>query len=256
MANEEMIQKHLDNFLAKIAGETPVDDTVRNSLEFWLNQIAEAYTGIQAVVANPAGAGSADLTKLQVGSTVYDIPQGTEVEANPSGTGSADLTKLQVGSTVYDIPQGTEVEANPSGTGSIDLTKLMVGSTIYNIPSGGGGDSFHESGFKLTDTSVMAYTGRITGFALCRANGSYGIHKFDIWDWYWKIDDVATATKELTNVTWMYITNWYGHDFSSESGSMHDAVGNAFTFGGLGTATATPNKLIFFNSDVTFTFVD
>ena len=226
MANEEMIQKHLDNFLAKIAGETPVDDTVRNSLEFWLNQIAEAYTGIQAVVANPAGAGS------------------------------ADLTKLQVGSTVYDIPQGTEVEANPSGTGSIDLTKLMVGSTIYNIPSGGGGDSFHESGFKLTDTSVMAYTGRITGFALCRANGSYGIHKFDIWDWYWKIDDVATATKELTNVTWMYITNWYGHDFSSESGSMHDAVGNAFTFGGLGTATATPNKLIFFNSDVTFTFVD
>ena len=226
MANEEMIQKHLDNFLAKIAGETPVDDTVRNSLEFWLNQIAEAYTGIQAVVANPAGAGS------------------------------ADLTKLQVGSTVYDIPQGTEVEANPSGTGSIDLTKLMVGSTIYNIPSGGGGDSFHESGFKLTDTSIMAYTGRITGFALCRANGSYGIHKFDIWDWYWKIDDVATATKELTNVTWMYITNWYGHDFSSESGSMHDAVGNAFTFGGLGTATATPNKLIFFNSDVTFTFVD
>ena len=39
MANEDMIQRHEDNFLAKIAGETPVDTHVRNSKEFWLDQI-------------------------------------------------------------------------------------------------------------------------------------------------------------------------------------------------------------------------
>ena len=42
MANENMIQKHVDNFLAKIAGETPIDDNPRNSTEFWLNEIAES----------------------------------------------------------------------------------------------------------------------------------------------------------------------------------------------------------------------
>lgn len=45
MANENMIQKHEDNFLAKIAGgATPVDTNVRNSKEFWLNKIAD-WTG-------------------------------------------------------------------------------------------------------------------------------------------------------------------------------------------------------------------
>lgn len=60
-----------------------------------------------------------------------------DVEANPSETGTTDLTKLKVGSTVYNIPSGgTNVEANPTGTGTADLTKLKVGGTIYNIPSG------------------------------------------------------------------------------------------------------------------------
>ena len=45
MANENMIQKHEDNFLAKIAGETPIDDNPRNSTEFWLNKIAESGGG-------------------------------------------------------------------------------------------------------------------------------------------------------------------------------------------------------------------
>lgn len=44
-APNNMIQKHVDNFLAKIAGETPVDDEVRDSTEYWLNKIAEAGGG-------------------------------------------------------------------------------------------------------------------------------------------------------------------------------------------------------------------
>lgn len=45
LAETNMIQKHLDNFLAKIAGETPVDDQPRNSTEYWLNKIAESGGG-------------------------------------------------------------------------------------------------------------------------------------------------------------------------------------------------------------------
>lgn len=58
MANEEMIQKHLDNFLAKIAGETPVDDTIQNSTEFWINKIAGSgikYTTTAPTAANTDG---------------------------------------------------------------------------------------------------------------------------------------------------------------------------------------------------------
>lgn len=40
-----MIHEHVDNFLAKIAGETPVDDAPRNSKEYWLNEIADWSAG-------------------------------------------------------------------------------------------------------------------------------------------------------------------------------------------------------------------
>ena len=42
VGHPEMIQTHLDNFLAKIAaGDTaPIDTNVRTSMEFWLNEIA------------------------------------------------------------------------------------------------------------------------------------------------------------------------------------------------------------------------
>ena len=44
-ADMTMIHKHLDNFLAKIAGETPIDENVRDSTEYWLNRIAESGGG-------------------------------------------------------------------------------------------------------------------------------------------------------------------------------------------------------------------
>lgn len=46
-ADPNMIQKHVDNFLAKISGETPVDSNVRTSDEYWLNRIAARIDGIQ-----------------------------------------------------------------------------------------------------------------------------------------------------------------------------------------------------------------
>lgn len=44
-----------------------------------------------------------------------------DVEANPTGTGTADLTKLKVGTTIYNIPSGSDVSV-------FDLTPYFNGS--------------------------------------------------------------------------------------------------------------------------------
>lgn len=108
MANEEMIQKHLDNFLAKIAGETPVDDEPRDSTEFWLNEIAEQGGGSE-VVANPTLAGTEDpLTGLEVDGTKYKVNQPIDVEGNPAGVGGGSaLTGLKIGSSVFKVRDGS-----------------------------------------------------------------------------------------------------------------------------------------------------
>lgn len=66
--------------------------------------------GIEYVKANPTESGTTTLTKLKVGNTVYNVPQGggggggTTVVANPTLTGSeTSLTALQVGDTKYGI---------------------------------------------------------------------------------------------------------------------------------------------------------
>ena len=108
MANEEMIQKHLDNFLAKIAGETPVDDEPRDSTEFWLNEIAEQGGGGSEVVANPTLAGTEDpLTGIEVDGTKYKIEQPIDVEGNPAGVGGGSaLTGLKIGNSVFKVRDG------------------------------------------------------------------------------------------------------------------------------------------------------
>lgn len=82
-ADMNMIHKHLDNFLAKIAGETPIDENVRDSTEYWLNRIAESGGGGgggTTVVANPEMAGTESaLTGLQVGDTKYKVPAGNSL---------------------------------------------------------------------------------------------------------------------------------------------------------------------------------
>lgn len=44
-ADMNMIHKHLDNFLAMLCGETPIDDNVRNSTEYWLKRLADGNGG-------------------------------------------------------------------------------------------------------------------------------------------------------------------------------------------------------------------
>ena len=58
----------------------------------WENKLSTA------VVANPSSSGSADLTKLKVGGTTYNIPSGggSDVTGNPSSTATSYLAKIKI----------------------------------------------------------------------------------------------------------------------------------------------------------------
>ena len=78
-ADMTMIHKHVDNFLAKIAGETPIDENVRDSTEYWLNRIAEAgggasvgvYPRIKKLWTNPAPTASFDPQNVEIDLSKY-----------------------------------------------------------------------------------------------------------------------------------------------------------------------------------------
>lgn len=116
----------------KVDNVSVLDGTVAKLSKNDLNIIKDVKVNGGTVV-NPAGIANISITN---------------VVANPSGTGSTDLTKLQVGSDIYNIPQGsgTDVEANPTGTATDDLDTIRIGNTIYDIPGSGGGSVNHLDG--------------------------------------------------------------------------------------------------------------
>ena len=116
----------------KVDNVSVLDGTVAKLSKNDLNIIKDVKVNGGTVV-NPAG-----IANISV----------TNVVANPSGTASTDLTKLQVGNDIYDIPQssGTDVEANPTGTATDDLDTIRIGNTIYDIPGSGGSGASHLDG--------------------------------------------------------------------------------------------------------------
>ena len=153
------------------------------------------------IEANPSSTGSTNLTKLKVGGTTYNVPNGTTnyndlsnrpqinsvtlsgnkslsdigIEANPSSSGSTDLTKLKVGSTTYNIPSGggSDVTGNPSSTATSYLEKIKIGNTTYDtssiIPLFATGItsnliSISATNFaQLENRAVAIYTGSVSG---------------------------------------------------------------------------------------------
>ena len=104
---------------------------------------SDGADGMDSTVPGPAGATGADST---VPGPVGPIGlTGTVVTANPSGAATgADLTKIQIGSTIHDVAGGgggggTIVAANPSGSDGSDLTRIAIGGTNWVIPAGADG---------------------------------------------------------------------------------------------------------------------
>lgn len=96
-------------------------------------QIEALQTG---VTANPTLSGNeAELTGLQVGSTKYKVPEGSEVVANPTLAGTeTQLAGIQVDGTKYKMPDVPTIAANPTQTGSeTELERLQINSAKFKI---------------------------------------------------------------------------------------------------------------------------
>ena len=69
-------------------------------------------------------------TALQPYALAADVPV---IAANPSGAATGTLEKLQINNDIFAMPR--DVVANPTGTATEDLNKLQVGETIYGMPN-------------------------------------------------------------------------------------------------------------------------
>lgn len=93
-------------------------------------------SGGTEVVANPEGEATADLAKLKVDDTIYELPEGTIVVGNPTLAGTEGaLTGLQVGDTKYVVPDDVEIVdctsgSLPSGVTYSSLATLMQTKVI------------------------------------------------------------------------------------------------------------------------------
>ncbi len=75
---------------------------------------------------------------------------GTTVIANPTKTGTEDLTSLQVGETVYNVPATEIVFSTEAAADAVEVAGFSVEGQNFKFPSGQGGGAtgytveFHE----------------------------------------------------------------------------------------------------------------
>ena len=131
----------------------------RTREEWFLKEYGGGGGGGTTVVANPSGSATADLNKLQVGSSIYGIPSGTDVVANPSGTATADLTKLQVGSNIYGIPSGGLPYTDVTGTLTAGSTSITLSDASITTTST---LDLYTDAFGVNPTNVVVSNGSVT----------------------------------------------------------------------------------------------
>lgn len=171
-------------------------------------------------------------TKVSLNSSTGDISctsvngvTPTEVAANPSDTGSADLTKIQIGNNIYNIPQGGgsggHTIVDDEGTGLTQRTDLQFNGAYLED------DSINDT----TKVNVVREMNMATfeqlsaaekkGFIYVNdAAGSGTYHKYStieqiIGEW---IDGktIFERTVELTNIT-ISASSGYSYDISGWS---------------------------------------
>lgn len=108
-----------------------------------IDALETSVSGINQVTANPAGAAAGTLNKVQIGSTIYNVPSGgggsgTEVIANPGDPATAALIKLEVDEVVYSIPPDltSEVGALQSTVSDLDAEINTSGSGLKDRVTG------------------------------------------------------------------------------------------------------------------------
>ena len=95
------------------------------------------------------------LTINSDGSIVMTDNKNYNVEANPTDTGTADLTKLKVGKTIYNIPSGPNIEIDTelSETSVNPVQNKSVTTAITSLRE----RKYDQSNFQLRDGDYTSY---------------------------------------------------------------------------------------------------
>lgn len=194
--------------------------------------------GGTTVVANPEGSATADLNKLQVGTTIYGIPETAakvtydntssgltaddvqeaidELNTGLSGvtelipSGATSSNKL---ATASDIPDA--VAGNPEGSATAgNLTKLQIGSDIYNIPSGGTGESVSVTAdgtktfgqlmnelYALIDKTKITYVANLYRIPASGVSDMYHVTHYDATNIYCSFVNVSSGNLSVSQFT-------------------------------------------------------
>lgn len=150
--------EQVDDLLGKAAGATevvaiPLDDDPNYLGAIRVNGTPYLIPVSEEVIANDGTAEGAYLFTLTIGDQKYLLP--AYVSANPAESGAQNLTKIAIGSTIYNIPSGTLVLANDATPTTTELTTVSIGGVNYVIPKGATvltNDGAVEGGFLYTLT--------------------------------------------------------------------------------------------------------
>ena len=95
------------------------------------------------------------LTINSDGSIVITDNKNYNVEANPTDTGTADLTKLKVGTTIYNIPSGANIKVDTelSETSENPVQNKSVTTAITSLRE----RKYDQSNFQLRDGDYTSY---------------------------------------------------------------------------------------------------
>lgn len=91
---------------------------------------------------------------------------GTNVVANPTETGTEDLTSLQVGNTVYNVPATEIIFSTEASVDAVEVAGFSVAGENFKFPSSGGGD---------TNPTIPTPTTADNGKVLGVTNGAYAL---------------------------------------------------------------------------------
>lgn len=224
-----------EKYLSKIAGENtniPAKPITRE--EMYLDEIARnggGGGGGTTVIANPDGTATDDLEKLQVGDTIYELPEGTTVAANPEGEATEELNKLLVGDEIFSIPEGGDASLESAVTANTNVGAIASGTELAQ------GTSFTEFVQKLLISEIAP----TIGFSISKsgnvAKGSSYTETLTV-----NVTNMGTA-KKIKSIA------WYEGDTLKQTDTIDSSTTGSWTYT-MGSATTDTTT---FKAIVTYT---
>lgn len=105
-----------------------------------------------------------------------EASEGTTVVANPTATGTQDLTSLQVGETVYNVPATEITFSTEASADAIEVAGFSVANQSFKFPSGGASGGTQLKGYSGTIFTNPEFGVRVSAI---HADGSITIFEGD-----------------------------------------------------------------------------